>query len=52
MYVLYKENKMPNDNMVAVKCALEKKLFNFEDVYNVEEFNFDGTKAFDASTLY
>lgn len=48
---LYKDGK-PNDSMVAVKCALELKLFNFEDVYDVKEFNFEGTKVFDSSTNY
>ncbi len=49
---LYTPDNKPNDSMVSVKCALEEKLFNFRDVYNVKEFNFEGTKAFDSSTGY
>ena len=49
---IYDENGNPNKHMVAVTCALEKQLFNFEDVYDVEGFNFDGTKVFDSSTGY
>ena len=49
---LYREDDSPNDSMVAAKCALEKQLFNFEDVYEVKEFNFEGTKVFDSSTSY
>ncbi len=49
---LYKEDGTPNDSMVAVKCALENKLFNFDDVYDVDEFNFEGTKIFDDATFY
>jgi response regulator RpfG family c-di-GMP phosphodiesterase len=49
---LYDQDGKPNNHMVAVKCALESKLFNFEDVYHVKEFNFDGTKVFDQSTNY
>ena len=49
---LYDDNNQTNNSMVAVKCTIEAKLFNFEDVYNVKEFNFDGTKKFDKSTGY
>ena len=49
---LYTPDNKPNDSMVSVKCALEEKLFNFRDVYNVKKLNFEGTKAFDSSTGY
>ena len=49
---LYDENNQPNEHLVAVTCALEKQLYNFEDVYDVEGFNFDGTKVFDETTNY
>lgn len=49
---LYDKNKKPNKQMVAVLCALEKKLINIEDVYFTEGFNFNGTKEFDKTTGY
>lgn len=42
----------PNYSMVAAKCAIDKKLLNIADVYDDEEFNFEGTKIFDSSTGY
>jgi len=31
---LYDENNRPNRHLVALTCALDKKLYNFEDVYD------------------
>lgn len=47
---IYLEDGSLNHQMVAVHCAIESKIINFEDVYNCEGFNFEGTKKFDAST--
>ncbi|MCU7835550.1 MAG: HD domain-containing protein [gamma proteobacterium symbiont of Taylorina sp.] len=47
---LYKESGLPNREMVAALCALDKKIVNIEDVYKAQGFNFDGTKSFDEST--
>ncbi|MDO8453206.1 MAG: HD domain-containing phosphohydrolase [Sulfurimonas sp.] len=47
---IYLEDGSYNHQMVAVHCAIESKIINFEDVYNCEGFNFEGTKKFDAST--
>ena len=49
---LYIEDKIPNKKMVAAICALEDRVINIPDVYNVENFNFEGTKKFDANTGY
>ncbi len=48
----YLEIKEENHNMVAVKCALTKKIIKIDDVYNSELFDFSGTKVFDAKTGY
>ena len=42
----------PNRKMVAATCALDGSVINIEDVYNVKDFNFEGTQAFDKSTGY
>ncbi|MFA6136804.1 MAG: HD domain-containing phosphohydrolase [Sulfurimonas sp.] len=47
---IYLEDGSYNHKMVAVHCAIESKIINFEDVYNCDGFNFEGTKKFDAST--
>jgi HD-GYP domain-containing protein (c-di-GMP phosphodiesterase class II) len=49
---LYTEDGKPNISMVAVTCALIGDVINIEDVYDVDGFNFDGTKKFDAGTGY
>lgn len=49
---LYDENNRPNTHMVAVLCALVGKVINIDDVYNIDGFNFDGTRKFDAHTGY
>jgi len=41
-----------NTHMVAVLSALKQKILNIPDVYLNKEFDFSGTKKFDASTGY
>jgi HD-GYP domain-containing protein (c-di-GMP phosphodiesterase class II)/ribonuclease BN (tRNA processing enzyme) len=48
LYIDGQENK----EMVAALCALTGKIINIEDVYNVKEFNFEGTKKFDKNDNY
>jgi len=48
---LYENNK-ENTHMVAVLSALKQKILNIPDVYLNKEFDFSGTKKFDASTGY
>ncbi len=47
---LYLEDGSQNHEMVAAHCALTAKVLNFEDVYDAEGFNFNGTKKFDEGT--
>ena len=49
---LYLENGEENKSMVAVVSAVENKIINIPDVYIDENYNFEGTKKFDASTGY
>lgn len=49
---LYLEDDKPNKQMVAAISALEDRIINIPDVYNVENFNFEGTKKFDKNTGY
>ena len=46
------ENGEENRKMVAALCAIEGELINIEDVYETQEFNFEGTKKFDANTNF
>lgn len=47
---IYLDNKIENKSMVAVVSLLEKKIINIPDVYNDQEYNFNGTKEFDKKT--
>lgn len=49
---LYLKDGSENKSMVAVVSALENKIINIPDVYNSEDYNFEGTKRFDKSTGY
>ena len=49
---LYKEDGSPNTENVSADVAITKKLVNIPDVYDVEGFNFEGTRKFDESTGY
>jgi len=48
LYIDGKENK----TNVSALCAITKKVINIEDVYESEEFNFEGTKVFDKKNNY
>lgn len=48
----YLEIKESNQNMVAVKCALNKKIIKIDDVYDSTRYDFSGTKQFDSKTGY
>jgi HD-GYP domain-containing protein (c-di-GMP phosphodiesterase class II) len=49
---LFFEDGRVNREMVAVVCALDKRLVNIDDVYTTKEYNFEGTKRFDKSNNY
>jgi len=49
---LFDENGKENYEQVAALCALTGQLINIEDVYFAKDFNFEGTKKFDAGTGY
>ncbi|AXK48779.1 phosphohydrolase [Aliarcobacter trophiarum LMG 25534] len=49
---LYLPNKEENRAMIAVVCALDKKIINIKDLYNCDLYNFEGTKFFDISKNY
>jgi HD-GYP domain-containing protein (c-di-GMP phosphodiesterase class II) len=48
---LYKDGK-PNHGMVAAYTALTGRTVNIQDAYEVEGFDFSGTRAFDAKSGY
>ena len=49
---IFKEDGSPNNEMIAVVCANEKRIINIPDVYKTTKYQFDGTKDFDKSTSY
>jgi len=49
---LYLQDGKPNHAMVSAHVALTGKIVNIPDVYNVEGFDFTGTRAFDNKTGY
>ena len=49
---LFNEDGSPNKENVSANVAITKKLVNIPDVYDVEGFNFEGTRKFDESTGY
>ncbi len=49
---LYDESGDENYEQVAALCALTGQLINIDDVYFAKDFNFEGTKKFDAGTGY
>jgi HD-GYP domain-containing protein (c-di-GMP phosphodiesterase class II) len=49
---LYDDRGDENRNNVAAVCALESKMFNFSDVYKVDEFDFSGARKFDEMNNY
>jgi len=48
---LYK-NGEPNTSMVVTSAVLEDKVINIADAYDVDGYDFSGTKEFDKSTGY
>lgn len=49
---LYKEDGSRNEQQVSAYVALSGQTVNIPDVYEVEGFDFQGTKAFDQNTGY
>lgn len=49
---LYNMGGQPNNNMVAAYAALHRQTINIADAYEVEGFDFSGTRAFDQKTGY
>jgi hypothetical protein len=49
---LYGADGKPNHNSVATHVALTGELVNIPDAYKVENFDFSGTKRFDAANNY
>lgn len=47
---LYKEDGTLNKEHVAAVCAIENRVINIPDVYETQDYNFEGTRKFDAST--
>ena len=49
---LYKDDGTKNEQQVSAHVALSGQTVNIADVYEVEGFDFQGTKAFDKNTGY
>ena len=49
---LYSPDGSPNFKNIACFCAITKKIVNIEDVYNCQDFNFQGSKIFDQQVNY
>lgn len=49
---LYLEDGKPNKQMIAAYAAVSGKTINIPDAYEVTDFDFSGTRKFDASTGY
>ncbi len=49
---IFKEDGSPNMANVCSYCAITGRVLNIPDVYETTDFNFEGTKAFDAMTGY
>lgn len=49
---LYLEDGSPNKTMVAAFAALNRQTVNISDAYTEPEFDFSGTRHFDATTGY
>ncbi|MCK4710904.1 MAG: GAF domain-containing protein, partial [Gammaproteobacteria bacterium] len=45
-------NGQPNTSMVVTSAVLDDKVINIHDVYDVEGYDFSGTREFDKSTGY
>ncbi|QKF63141.1 c-di-GMP phosphodiesterase, class II (HD-GYP domain) [Campylobacter mucosalis] len=49
---LYLDDTTPNHTMIATISALENKVINISDVYNSNEYDFEGVRAFDEKYGY
>ncbi len=49
---LYDDQGEPNHKNVSSSCALTGQTVNIADAYDVDKYDFTGTKAFDAKTGY
>jgi len=49
---LYDDQGQPNHKNVSSHCALSGATINISDAYDVDKFDFSGTKAFDLKTGY
>ncbi len=49
---LYQEDGTPHLDMVVTRAVLQGHTINVEDAYHNQEFDFSGTRAFDANTGY
>jgi len=49
---LYLKDDRPNLHMVAATCVLQDKIINIPDVYDTQDYDFEGTKQFDKTTGY
>jgi HD-GYP domain-containing protein (c-di-GMP phosphodiesterase class II) len=49
---LTQANGQPNDALVAAYCAIHKETVNIADAYDTSQFDFSGTRQFDARTGY
>lgn len=49
---LYLDDGTPNNTMVAAYAALNRETVNISDAYTAPDFDFAGTRRFDASTGY
>jgi HD-GYP domain-containing protein (c-di-GMP phosphodiesterase class II) len=45
---LYQADGSPNLEHVAAVCAIENRVINIPDVYTAKDYNFEGTRKFDA----
>jgi len=52
LFLYDKTSGQPNHHNVVTRATLTGALINIPDVYQIEEFDFSGTKAFDAETGY
>ncbi|BAE49037.1 HD family phosphohydrolase [Paramagnetospirillum magneticum] len=49
---LYNDQGQPNHKNVSSSCALTGQTVNIADAYDVDKYDFSGTKAFDTKTGY
>ena len=50
--LMFKADGSPNHQQIAASAALSGDTLNIKDAYDSKEFDFSGTKAFDASNNY